>query len=656
MDKYNPIRCAQIITSHGVGSLIIAKGGDSFVVAGLDAFYEPGSRSTTVDESEFIISEPRLQERLDVSHFRLPPDYRENRAGVIVKNVDLKLPVLRFPQWNVCPRCNKMEHLPLTKKDKPICFFCFNSGGVIVRLAQIPIIALCPFGHMQDFPWAGWAHKQHHPTCRGTLSYLRSGGSTLAAQKITCECGASRSLHGIDRAWYAETYLTDNLSRKEGFYLCRGHRPWLGQTTDEPCDQHLRGNLRGAGNVHFSQSVSAIYLPMKKGNPKAELLGFLGKDEISGQICSLKSLGHKSIGEFLQIFYRKFLGAYSIAEIAAALCEVEAAQNATAAAARQQSEAAEQPGASPAQNAAVADEDDFRFAEFEVLRESQDNDLLLTRCLELGTTYPLLAQNFSRLVLVHRMRETRVSTGFSRIFSSNVLPLKERKEMMRRSSSSTAAGVVEATAAAENDSFGFGEKNDWLPAMTVFGEGIYLEINEEKLKAWENLNAVSLEKRLLPLNAAYQKARRGEGRSRQMLTARFVLAHTIAHLLIRQLTFECGYSASALRERLYVSGRESTRMCGILIYTADGDSEGTLGGLVRMGQPDFLEDVLRQAFDNAQWCSSDPVCSELGSRGQGPGSCNLAACHSCGLLPETSCEEFNRFLDRTIVNEFVQSG
>ena len=647
MDKYNPIRCAQIITSHGVGSLIIAKGGDSYVVAGLDAFYEPGKRSTSLDESEFVISEPRLQERLEVSHFRLPPDYRESRAGVIVKNADLKLPVLRFPQWNVCPRCNKMDFLPLTIKDKPICFFCRDADGVIVRLAQIPFIALCELGHMQDFPWSAWAHKQHRPTCWGTLSYVRSGGSTLGAQKIICECGASRSLAGIDRAWYAETYLTDNLSRKEGFYLCRGHRPWLGQTIDEKCDRHLRGNLRGAGNVHFSQSVSAIYLP-KKENRNTELLDFLRSEEVSGQIHSLKSLGQEDIGEFLQIFYRKFLGTYSIEEMSTALAEVEAAQNTSVSSDGEEIEQAERPGPASIQNASTTDEDDFRFAEFQVLRESHDDHLLLTRRLELSADYPLLAQNFSRLVLIHRMRETRVSTGFSRIFSSNVLPLKDRKAMMRRSST---------TNAVEDDSLGSVEKNDWLPAATVFGEGIYLEIDEEKLIAWETLNAENLEKRLLPLNKAYQKARRGEGQSRQTLTPRYVLAHTIAHLLILQLTFNCGYSASALRERLYVSRRESTRMGGILIYTADGDSEGTLGGLVRMGQPHFLENVLKQAFDNAQWCSSDPVCSELGnSQGQGPGSCNLAACHTCALLPESACEEFNRFLDRTIINEFIQSS
>ena len=90
-------------------------------------------------------------------------------------------------------------------------------------------------------------------------------------------------------------------------------------------------------------------------------------------------------------------------------------------------------------------------------------------------------------------------------------------------------------------------------------------------------------------------------------------------------------------------------MAGLLIYTAAGDSEGTMGGLVRMARPDNLRQVFSAALSNARWCSTDPVCMEVGRKGQGPDSCNLAACHGCALLPETSCEEFNRFLDRGLV-------
>ena len=88
-------------------------------------------------------------------------------------------------------------------------------------------------------------------------------------------------------------------------------------------------------------------------------------------------------------------------------------------------------------------------------------------------------------------------------------------------------------------------------------------------------------------------------------------------------------------------------MQGILIYTASGDSEGTMGGLVRQGKPGRLEATLHRAINRAAWCSSDPVCME--STGQGTDSANLAACHGCCLLPETSCEEGNRLLDRALL-------
>jgi len=84
-----------------------------------------------------------------------------------------------------------------------------------------------------------------------------------------------------------------------------------------------------------------------------------------------------------------------------------------------------------------------------------------------------------------------------------------------------------------------------------------------------------------------------------------------------------------------------------LLYTASGDSEGSLGGLVRQGETGRIEDTIKSALENATWCTSDPVCIQ--SLGQGPESLNLAACHNCTLLPETCCEIGNRLLDRGVV-------
>jgi hypothetical protein len=132
---------------------------------------------------------------------------------------------------------------------------------------------------------------------------------------------------------------------------------------------------------------------------------------------------------------------------------------------------------------------------------------------------------------------------------------------------------------------------------------------------------------------------------------RFVALHSLAHVLINQLVFDCGYTAASLRERLYCSddGLALPAMNGLLIYTASGDSEGSMGGLVRMGEPTDLDHAFEAALDHARFCSSDPICMEMGQKGQGPNSMNLAACHSCALLPETSCEYFNHYLDRGLL-------
>ena len=71
--------------------------------------------------------------------------------------------------------------------------------------------------------------------------------------------------------------------------------------------------------------------------------------------------------------------------------------------------------------------------------------------------------------------------------------------------------------------------------------------------------------------------------------------------------------------------------------------------VIRMGKPGYLEQVVAKTLEQARWCSSDPICTESGKTGQGPMQCNLAACHNCGIIPETSCEEFNRFLDRGLM-------
>jgi hypothetical protein len=234
-----------------------------------------------------------------------------------------------------------------------------------------------------------------------------------------------------------------------------------------------------------------------------------------------------------------------------------------------------------------------------------------------------ISNGFTSIGLLHKLRETRAFIGFSRRLPDDGKSLTEKKNFIK-----------------------LGQKIEWLPAIVVRGEGVFFEFNGKRLKEWSKYEEVK--KRTRFLYDSYNRPREAKGEKRREIKPELVLIHTFAHLVINQFSYECGYGSSALRERIYCNLEFlDDTMHGVLIYTASGDSEGSLGGLVRQGKPGNLESIVNNAIENARWCSSDPIC--IDSHGQGPDSCNLAACHNCALLPETCCEESNMLLDRAML-------
>jgi hypothetical protein len=278
----------------------------------------------------------------------------------------------------------------------------------------------------------------------------------------------------------------------------------------------------------------------------------------------------------------------------------------------------------------------FRRAEFNIIR-NEVNDPDRTPHLRVipAAVSEELSPWIGKVTLVERLRETRAFYGFDRLEPTSS-PLSDMPDSAMQQLFRTPP---------------YQRQERWLPAAEVFGEGIYLELSEERVTKWQDDNSDWLEGRLddgfiMRLGGVFQTLPPLDAVSRRW-ASRYLLVHTLAHILINQLVFECGYSTASLRERLYVSGDPRAPMAGLLIYTAAGDSEGTLGGLVRLGRSERLGQVLRRALSRASWCSADPVCSEnLG--GQGSKLANLAACHACILLPETSCETINQGLDRAV--------
>ncbi len=274
----------------------------------------------------------------------------------------------------------------------------------------------------------------------------------------------------------------------------------------------------------------------------------------------------------------------------------------------------------------------FRRDEFSLLRSPVDHPELKTRPIAPSEYGSPLSDHAALVTLVEKLRATEVFTGFSRVepeeqrLDGDLPPAHERADLLWRKPPPR------------------GER--WLPANVVYGEGIFIELDEARVREWEEQEAVRERGDTLCQN--YETA--SERLLPPWISPRYTLMHTLAHLLINRLTYEAGYSSAALRERLYISTAQEAPMAAVLIYTAAGDADGTLGGLVRLGRPEHLTRLITEALKRAVWCSADPVCTELaGTGGQGPDSCNLAACHSCALLPETACESGNRFLDRAMV-------
>lgn len=537
------VRFSQVISTFGPGALMNLPDGGAFVVSGLDDW----SAGAT-------ISEPRLTARLRVARLCAPP--AKSSAGGI--------PCRKFPRWARCPACG------LLQRDGDDCPKCAK------RMTPSRFIRICKRGHLDEFNYDWWVHGGQG-TCRGPL-YLEDTGrsGSLADLVVLCpSCNASKSME-------------DALQFSGG---CSGRRPWLNDYDPEQCTEQMKGSLRGASNVYFSATHSALSIP-----------------PFSNPIF-------RALEEFLPTLLA--VDEVTAASVLASLLKQDKLPRGTTV-----EQAINAVRAIQGQSAHVGGE--LREEEYDALTHP-------ALAVDLGPPAPdfqtraagvprEFEQTIAQVILVERLREVRALVGFTRVES--------RDE--QDPDSVVIAPITRAQPA------------PWFPAIEVRGEGVFIELDRDAVRRWETRPAVT--QRLEVLNGAYGDWREGRRQLRgEEVMARQVLLHSLAHLLIRELSLYCGYPMAALRERIYAS----PTMCGLLIYTATVDSEGSLGGLVQMGRPSRLGIVLRRLLDGALWCSADPLCSE--HRPNASGQLVAAACHSCLLMPETSCELGNRFLDRLLV-------
>lgn len=594
MTMYKPMRRSSLIGPWGVGAIVPFPNDESLMIAGLDMWRYNNPQ-------KFVIEDERLVRRLAVKELRYPPEYVERNADS--EDFHLKIPAVRFPRWHYCPFCGTMRKTTYYEA-QPVCdAYPWEHGrkcNANYQRKMIPerFVVICPEGHIEDFPVAEWIHHDsgkvyNEDNCR----IRRSTGGTSAGLSgvfYECSCGAKKSISGAIRPG----------ALKRIDYKCKGSKPWLGIYKDEnnPCTcdpDDVRVVLRGATNVWFANTISSIYIPTNGDESNLKIVGLVNQifDKLN---CS------RTNGEFDR----------NLIELFAQMNNVDGDKLYEAIL-----EKADAVDGMQEVNENTS-EDEYRYSEYKVLIKSSGNDAQEFHSIN----YPIEEYNdiihefFKSITLVPKLRETRAFVGFSRL-KPNMLSIAESKKTLRLGS------------------------GNWLPAIATMGEGIFFEFDKEKLQVWAQNTEVT--KRIQKMSDSYKNSFFGE-RLQGDLRPEYVLLHTFAHILINQLSFECGYGSSSIRERIYCELDDNKfNMAGVLIYTASGDSEGSLGGLVRQGEKGRIEDTIISALKNALWCTSDPVCIQ--SLGQGTDSCNLAACHNCAVLPETCCENGNRLLDRGVL-------
>lgn len=398
---------------------------------------------------------------------------------------------------------------------------------------------------------------------------------------------------------------------KKNMPRCRARHPHL-RDFDDNCDEQMKTILLGASNSWFPITLSALSIPVTS-NQLEQLVEqnwtILGK---ANSYVALEAVlqAFFAMGQLQELSKYKPEKIWSVVEH------------------RQQHQYSDDESVR-----------DLKTPEWEIFSDANQN--LNTPDFQLRQVAAPIdyEKYFSQVVLVERLREVRALIGFTRIqspgdFLDSGEILTEHRVPLSRN------------------------KPKWVPASEVKGEGIFIQFNETVLHQWEQKQQVqNYEYQAFDAHKKWCRVRSLDPDDVRFPGVRDVLLHSFAHALMRQMALECGYNAASLKERIYSKRPEEENgpSAGILIYTAAPDSEGTLGGLVSLGEPQILSYHIDQALEQMRLCASDPLCAEH-TPFKGATSLHWAACHACLFSPETSCERGNKYLDRSVLIPTVLSS
>lgn len=598
--RIGELRPTQLLYTYGVGSVVDLPY-VSTMVMGLEDWKTAYSRE--INEERLLVA---VQNHLGAQVQRLlaPPVVPDTggTASQLDERNRIGVPVSPFPRWMRCPWCNTLASINsglfALKEDRyrPDRTKYVHEGCMKARKPSVVparFLVACERGHLDDFPWMYFVHSGKE--CEASTLTLREYGvsGSAADVEVRCEkCGANRRM--------AEAFGED--ARERNMPECSGRRPHLRDYDETECPKKMKSILLGASNSWFPIVLSSLSIPVS--SKKLEQMVDTNW-EVLGKANSFETLqAFRSIGQLADF------AEYTDDDLWAAM------------------EDKRQAATSGVEQQLV----DLKTPEWRVLvQASAENNTADFRLRKVDPPERFRGL-ISQVVIAERLREVRALVSFTRIESpmdfEGIAEIPPEKQMALSRKSP-----------------------EWVPASEVRGEGIFIQFDEKAVSDWAGRPTVK--ERGNQFLQAHAQWRRLMGIADPTLGfpgIRYVMIHSFAHALMRQLALECGYTASSIRERIYSKEPSDPDgpMAGVSLYTSAPDSEGTLGGLVSLGEPVELERHIAFALEQMNLCASDPLCSEHDPPTDGS-SLHGAACHACLFVPETSCERGNKYLDRSLV-------
>ena len=642
--KVGSARPTALLYTYGPGAVIDLPH-FTIMPAGLDDWERIWRRR---DSAPVTVHAPRLLETVQlmlghqVDELRRFP-WQPTRPGRRREGDDLGVPARVFPQWLRCTGCDLLaplsrfvagysnthpfrpdqavfEHLDCPGRRRRSGAGSAGSTGRKSRRRRSPCVPAryllaCPVGHLDEFPYDWWVHEGAHCTKAPNPELeMRDTSQRGVTAIITCRaCGASRPMS-----------QAQGEEGRRRLPRCRGRHPHLGVFDPQGCQAEPRVMLIGASNLWFATTQSIIDMPRldpaEVTRDRVAALGrALGEDraDVGENVGMARMLLKRGDAEAVRLLDLSDTELVDLLRRLAVPAESEDDRL------KRREE----------WNPVDLLVPEWNYLEQEPSGERHEDPAsgLVVSPRKRGA----LPSGIDRVIAVDRLRKVNAILGFTRIDDFDRID-------------DTGARLVHLVR---------GGRPTWVPATEDRGEGIFLQFNEKAVSDWEARVLAS------PLWTAHRKAHRRNVERRFSETAkqinpderfvppRYWLIHTLAHALIREMAMSSGYGAASISERIYAwpaTEQRRTAAAGMLLTTTASDSDGTLGGLVALSEPDRLAQVVDAALTGMMRCSSDPVCAKRIP--QDPEDfLHGAACHCCTMVSETSCERANRFLDRRFV-------